>query len=270
MTETRDSFGEAEFPVTVNLEAALRELRRRGVFSVWVDMICINQEDISERNQQVRLMGKIYANAVKVLAWVGLERDGSSSAIHAMLCKAHQPPNATNRASDELSPLPDDLHSFFSRPYFTRMWIIQELAKAQEAEVWCGQDTVPLDAVIAFLSNSKDANLTLNQKTRFDAIRLFCEHERRSIVGTPRMLLSEALVTSRSSMASDPRDNIYAILGLTLDGEHIVKYPDYSSSVEDVFADASRRLVGLQGHISLILLARGSYDAGCKPSWIPD
>src|SRR6266480_522213 len=47
---------------------------------VWIDMICINQDDISERSEQVRLMGAIYSQAIRTLIWVGPEFDSCSAA----------------------------------------------------------------------------------------------------------------------------------------------------------------------------------------------
>ncbi|KAM3417365.1 hypothetical protein BST61_g5615 [Cercospora zeina] len=88
-----DAMGDRDvnFPVTANLELALRELGRRGVSLVWVDMVCINQEDVSERGQQVAIMGKFYATAAKVVGWTGLPCNGSSTAIHCQLSENREP-----------------------------------------------------------------------------------------------------------------------------------------------------------------------------------
>ena len=70
--------GEA-FSATTNLNAGLWHFRKYGLvpgkekgLRLWVDAICINQQDMAERNQQVALMGDIYANASYVLSWLGL------------------------------------------------------------------------------------------------------------------------------------------------------------------------------------------------------
>ena len=60
------------FPVTHNLHLALRRLRdTSAVRMIWIDALCINQENVDERNQQVRLMGDIYRKASEVLIWLG-------------------------------------------------------------------------------------------------------------------------------------------------------------------------------------------------------
>ncbi|KAF8846605.1 HET-domain-containing protein, partial [Acephala macrosclerotiorum] len=61
-----------EFQATVNLESALRHLRHNDRSrTLWVDAVCINQQDVLERNSQVLLMGKIYETAASVIIWLG-------------------------------------------------------------------------------------------------------------------------------------------------------------------------------------------------------
>jgi hypothetical protein len=60
------------FPATVNLEAALRALRRPDSERVlWVDAVCINQDDLREQGAQVRMMWDIYRAADCVVVWLG-------------------------------------------------------------------------------------------------------------------------------------------------------------------------------------------------------
>ncbi|KAI0509646.1 heterokaryon incompatibility protein-domain-containing protein [Xylaria bambusicola] len=66
------------FPVTRNLESALRRLRQsRGNRLLWIDAICINQDDLAERAYQVNLMRHIYKNAERVLIWLGEDSEDS-------------------------------------------------------------------------------------------------------------------------------------------------------------------------------------------------
>lgn len=67
---------DVEFPVTVNLESALRHLRElyktvEGGPVLWVDSLCINQADDVERSSQVRMMGDIYARCEQVIVYLG-------------------------------------------------------------------------------------------------------------------------------------------------------------------------------------------------------
>ena len=73
--------GDSELEIPKNLEAALRRFRQPTVTrTLWTDSICINQSDLQERSQQVRLMGQIYRKASTVLIWLGEDVDGSKTA----------------------------------------------------------------------------------------------------------------------------------------------------------------------------------------------
>lgn len=70
------------FIIRRNLWQALRCLRTEiSARTLWVDAICINQEDVSERNHQVGMMGSIYSFASSVRVWLGEKGDGSREAI---------------------------------------------------------------------------------------------------------------------------------------------------------------------------------------------
>lgn len=70
------------FPVTRNLETALRHLRDRALGCIlWVDAVCINQSDWEERLSQVRCMGQVYAEAMEVRIWLGSVSDVCVSAL---------------------------------------------------------------------------------------------------------------------------------------------------------------------------------------------
>lgn len=74
-----------EIQVTLNLEAALRHIRHQSqTVILWVDALCINQRDISEKNHQVRMMGEIFSGAQLVIAWLGIASDDSDFAMEVI------------------------------------------------------------------------------------------------------------------------------------------------------------------------------------------
>lgn len=61
-----------DFRVGRNLWDALRHLRHEYRDTrFWIDGICIDQNNLAERNQQVRMMGQIYFRARTVIVWLG-------------------------------------------------------------------------------------------------------------------------------------------------------------------------------------------------------
>jgi Heterokaryon incompatibility protein (HET) len=84
--------------VTPNLEAALHRLQGTLQY-LWVDAICINQNDVHERNSQVSLMRPIYKNAATVRVWPGEEADDSALAMDTIIKLANAPQRAPGQAS---------------------------------------------------------------------------------------------------------------------------------------------------------------------------
>jgi hypothetical protein len=218
-------------------------------------------------------MSQIYAKATKVVAWLGSPDDASRMVMAAV---ASSKPQGTTSEKDGGLPTPkivEAFQAFLSRPYFSRIWIIQEVAKAKSVELWCGHDSVDFED---FVSSLALQNVTAvmkdpdDQASHLQTVQSFRERELRSKRGLPRMLLSQALVESWSSKSTDPRDKIYALLGLTLDGGDIIDYPSYTKSVGEVFRSAMTSMIAEQGHTALILLARGSSSLQYASSWMID
>ena len=76
---------DVRFEVTRNCYSALWHLRRKlGGFRIWLDAICINQEDIKEKSGQIPLMGDIYTHASLVYVWLGLGNKHTDRAMAYM------------------------------------------------------------------------------------------------------------------------------------------------------------------------------------------
>ena len=155
--------GDLELEIPKNLEEALRRFKHpTSTQTLWTDSICINQSNLQERNQQVRLMGQIYRKASTVLIWLGEEADGSKTeqACTCMnLLKGARPRLEKTRISEfeglsentiEMNSFlgvarrsPDDVHrdlgipllsspgfeallDLFKNPWFSRAWTWQE------------------------------------------------------------------------------------------------------------------------------------------------
>jgi len=137
----------APFSITQNLHDALRQFRspERSV-SLWADALCINQEDIEEKNKQVPMMGRIYGQANEVKIWLGPEDEGTPAAAEALaelsrralhysqllslplsdlsnLTSQRWAQAMTDAMSDlERGPSWDPLLRFLQNPWFNRVW----------------------------------------------------------------------------------------------------------------------------------------------------
>src|SRR3569833_3981206 len=150
-----------DFDVRADLFTALRRLRlpdrpRR----LWIDAICINQDDIPERDSQVAMMRHIFHNATDVIAWIG-EDNGSQDQravdfVRALSTRAQglitQKKGSSKMIDAEtaawigsitpwafVGSVWMDFISLIERPWFSRIWIVQEIVMARNTTVWCGR-----------------------------------------------------------------------------------------------------------------------------------
>jgi hypothetical protein len=167
------------FPVTENLESALRRLRHLNTASDsaravtrsfwWIDAICINQVDVLERNQQVNLMTRIYKKAIGVHIWLGEQADNSEVAFQVARQLADQTPRGPGQPDivyPETTAQQRDIYrkavaKLCARSWWERVWVRQEVAVAKEATVHCGNESCSFHALTLTLEilNKMDEEL---------------------------------------------------------------------------------------------------------------
>jgi hypothetical protein len=173
-----------DIPITKNLFNALSafiDMRLDGFF--WIDAICINQSDSEERAAQVRLMGKIYSLAEKVLVWLGPE---SNDSLDFIWLHNEFLPELRKHLGDEFleHPLAKNLTvsyllereledptvrarsyaTFYERAWFYRAWIIQEVVLAKAVVFLCSRTFLRLRDLDEFYTLIRDNNGTLGLK----------------------------------------------------------------------------------------------------------
>ena len=139
---------------------------KREVFSapnfIWVDAICINQEDLDERSQQVLVMDRIYKEARTVLTWLGPEDKLTRTACSTLKTIARQyqqygdsdivPYRSTDPEAYEKAGVPyismsewEALALLYMRTWFTRAWVLQEAILATDLLMFCGSNQIIFD-----------------------------------------------------------------------------------------------------------------------------
>ncbi|KAL9628595.1 MAG: hypothetical protein Q9204_005792 [Flavoplaca sp. TL-2023a] len=141
---------------------------------IWVDAICINQNDHIEKAHQVTRMARIYAHARRVIVWLGEHENESRLAMQLLQDYATAFPDIVRDESgsamqlfsvsaDDLLPLRQSqaitgswqaLSDLCDRPYFQRRWVLQELASEREICVLCGEDSVPWSTLVGLVMAS--------------------------------------------------------------------------------------------------------------------
>lgn len=232
--------------VRSNLYDALLEIRFEDRLRyVWIDALCINQQDTSEKNQQVQMMRQIYQGAEHVIVWLGQADDQSELAMDALETVADL---IETSGEFEVSPAHwDGLAALLNRSYWNRVWIQQEvISAAPYFHIHCGRRSVPSGYLTYVI-----------QKIRFvpgwNALCLSAAPGRvlaQTILealefGRPvekTFTLERWLEITSESKATDPRDFVYALLGISCDCQNGEIVPDYNLSVEEVYLQAEQHI----------------------------
>lgn len=232
-------------PISIrrHLYEALRNLRHpHKVRSFWVDALCVNygSGDRIEKNSQTAIKRFVFRNAQNLCFWLG--EDESSKRALGFIPRILDL-NGIDQLIEEENSM-DDWAAFVSllkNPVFSRLWLVQEVAVAQNATLHCGQSARHygdlVDAVAMFNSVRPKISLTFQRygksykelydrrvtmASRFievsaNALRITTTADKET--KTQRLLSLEALVSYLSELTStNPLDRIYAVLAIAKDG----------------------------------------------------
>jgi Heterokaryon incompatibility protein (HET) len=280
-----------EFPVTINLESALQSLRHEDRERVmWIDAICINQQDVQERNNQVQQMGEIYANAQNVVVWLGplnedldkaidqileLGQAEHLSAIHKYKICAHE--KFIDHRPEDPERMFEPLNAFIECGWFHRTWVVQEVALAREARLYCGDRHLSWDDVARFTTwlqrHAECCVVSLPSRAGF-TLSKFCWrteklHMIRNYLALKGSTIDLSLLSSmlRERHCTDDRDRIYAFLGLI--DKPIIR-PNYDLSVPDLYRQIALAHIAETGTLDALSKAGRLRNHHALPFWVPD
>ncbi|KAF2240006.1 HET-domain-containing protein, partial [Viridothelium virens] len=126
--------------VRSDLVAALRALRHHEHDRrLWIDAVCIDEDNVTERNRQVEMMADIYGNADCVRIWLGNPSESSRIAIRFIKKEVLQLQHFDELCeSEKATEKWKSLLELMQRPWFSRRWVVQEVALARKAIIHCG------------------------------------------------------------------------------------------------------------------------------------
>ena len=274
--------------VTANAFAALRRLRRKDndVYT-WIDAICINQHDRSERSQQVLLMSSIYSQASEVIIWLGENSKPYMKAIdvvpifnaicdHADMDQGPTKVSGRQYLAEEVSVLLTDatcasLVALFEHDWFHRVWTYQELFSARSAQILCGGLALDCDELTA----SAVYICYLHYLSKFNSIR--ASKGLNQLVGIKKygtrmnVPLFELMKLTQARQASDPRDKIYGLLSLVKDQNPLPYPPTYDIDARTLYRDFAAHAIVQSQELRLLEVCEMNEPSplGQLPSWVP-
>lgn len=297
-----------EWQVTTNLEAALRQLRDAEQEKVlWIDAICIDQLNLEERSVQIPLMKQIYSKASCVKVWLGEAADNSDNAMELLetLARIPESDNDEIEAIGRSLTLTDMIcvRMLLQRPWWRRVWVIQEFAVARTVIMHCGAKSSLRNGIINSLypqwanalhaadpiankreSIESDTRAQLRPEVNaqihsglLQTAAIFRDFQDFLInyPGQDLVIGSKYLATAMLLIgffrATNSRDMVYGILGLLPNTRANRILPDYASSTEKIYSDATVHAIDEMQNLAIFAAAeRLRSSASTTPSWTPD
>jgi hypothetical protein len=221
---------EIPIPITANLHEALAHLKEMFPdIIIWIDAVCIDQDDPQERGHQVAQMGKIYSNAENVISWLGPGSEEIGRLFSVMTNNyITQLPGTMKHVCFErynLSAVYKAFQDLTSRKYWARLWTVQEMVLATTLTLMCGEDTVQWYVFVAFLGQVAIETMWMHQTQVRQIMAIYLLRLHRKSLD-----LAFIVPATRDKIATDPRDYIYGILGLVTLGAGQKIQADYTIS----------------------------------------
>jgi Heterokaryon incompatibility protein (HET) len=283
--------------IGVNLYYALYHLRLSGLPAVvWADGVCINQIDVDERNHQVHQMKRIYENAMKTVIYLGNHFGNTCLSAWNFLereCDNPQVREAALARVDFQGELDDVENDVLIRPWFNRVWVFQEVVVSRMVVVQCGRRAVSWDSFCKSVLLTKRINdrygWSLSKKPLveylMDIFQARCAYlianDRNNLLPPWYNIIHNnkgkgidiltTLSRARRLFASDERDKIYAVLGVSsgVDVNNDSISPDYHKSIREVYTDFAYHMIQSTGSYD-ILSFRELWPRFDLPSWVPN
>lgn len=301
----------AVIPARENLISALQAFRRGGGGGgggyIWVDAVCINQDDREEKKTQIPLMCDIYGLAAQTLIWLGAAEGDSDLAMdtldklspkdfegvrfgeeqgrrwRAIMALLQRPWCKSSLSSVDLLAVIDgevDFFSFQTTPG-TRTWIVQEVFLSPKPIAWCGDRSFPFERFVTLKelyeasyweSQEKWLAYLLFQNVPFTSCLSNWNITKTQLARGGDAIFSWIATTSHRLECTEPLDRIYGVLGMCYRENREAIVADYDRQLRDVIIDVVVR--SLPTLDLLFLSFVGPEDARSQelglPTWVPD
>jgi hypothetical protein len=304
---------DAVIDITRNLHDLLLRFRRADEEEeviLWVDAVCINQNRKEEKAVQIPLMSKIYSSAKEVLIWLG-EGDEQSNLVMAYLRKTAR--KFLDRGGVIMEPRDEPgsqdiwievctdpalamTDIIWGRPWFTRRWVIQEVAFARMATVHCGSESMDWAelscaslAINRLAGDGSFCNRYITERRRLFSLRfsgsrgILILQQIREEVQLPNTTSSErslmdCITDAWGFECSVDKDRVFALLGILNHGHEHQLFIDYNQPSEEIYEKFAQYCIqhgDPRNKLDILSCAGLSNHAQAPkpyklPSWVPD
>ncbi|KAH0541689.1 hypothetical protein FGG08_003852 [Glutinoglossum americanum] len=268
-----------------------------GTKLLWIDAVCIDQGNLNERGRQVRIMRDIFERASRVVAWLGPRRKArNASSARATWMNLVFLKFMFHYSSEDFGrmialgagPGHGAAAELFGHSWFSRAWVVQEVAVAKTLHVMYGGICINWEVIAEVVSILSDpvvagpsqavnpSTFTWNRLLNLANAGTMLVRRRETRLQTP-WSLADALTDTACFEATDPRDKVFALLDLTAQRNEISLIPDYSIPFQDVYIETMRVLLSLERPLRVLPFAGIGYPRfkdlkgeQVPPTWVPD
>jgi hypothetical protein len=286
--------------ITTTLKEALAhfiDLDNGGVEWVWIDQVCIDQTNKEEKGMQVDMMREIYQKSNGTVIWLGphiKEIETTSSLIEKMWhlytqdqdlvdgSRTRRPYTSSEFEATDLLRAGDAwnvLAELLSRPWFVRTWVIQEaILSSVHPQMLCGSYKLDWEKLLGACSWMRSMCYSITPIshnvpawTATKSLKFF--NDLKNLGGHWDM--STLLIRAMGFQASELRDKVYSLVGLSGEGSDSTYIPEelqanYEKPCRDVFRDVTRYIITSSTNLTIFALIRYVNEGKPLPSWSVD
>ncbi|KAE9989441.1 hypothetical protein Vi05172_g6960 [Venturia inaequalis] len=266
---------------------------------LWIDQMCIDQANLTERSQQVKVMGDVYASGLRVLVSLGLpnlslrplftlvdlalEYESNQRSVVDLQGALSDYMLSGGRTPRFLPPFWKAVVDLLRHPWFTRAWIFQECILSPTVVFVLGERLVSLDPIVRLtLATSRLETATISgiippghvtTQPGFHQLYSIVQARSDRAWGKPQDFWQMLSSVAPYTHCADPRDRLYAFLGLLTDNKIEIK-PDYRVPRYEILTDTAKRFIEGKASLEIFsLIPRVGQEESLRegvPSWAPD
>jgi hypothetical protein len=286
-------------PITENLRSVLQAVRLPELQrTLWADSVCINQDDKTEQGHQVGIMRKIYGLAKKTLIYIDPD-NGCGEGAASLLAHMNIIIENQLKEFDSWDQIPDlhrddpiahdprwkSMRALIERPWFRRVWVVQEAAISSDARILCGSAEIKWTDLIRLETWLQSKAKFVWHENRLFLNDVFLPNSWSPIdpdhvlyaplTSVHKSNFVELLARQKPLGCTVAKDRVYAFLGSPsaqwgFDNEVKVT-PDYHKSDLDVFQEMARQWLVSTGDLNILSAVEhtsATLDSKVS-SWVP-
>ncbi|QDS77509.1 hypothetical protein FKW77_000542 [Venturia effusa] len=266
---------------------------------LWIDQMCIDQANLAERAQQVKVMGDIFASGLRVLVSMSLPNSSLRSLFTLVDLALEYELNQKSvvdlqgalsdymlsggKTPRLLPPFWKAMVDLLRHPWFTRAWIFQECVLSRIVVFVFGERLVSLDPIVRLaLATSRLETAIIpgiippgcvTTQPGFHQLYLIVQARSDRAWGKPQDFWQMLSNVAPYTHCTDPRDRLFAFLSLLEDDTVEVK-PDYRVPRFEIWTDVAKKIIEGKSNLDLFSLCpRVGQEESLRegiPSWAPD